>query len=322
MKRILWIILSVVLTVIIVLIVYLRFVLPSVGSAPDIQVEITQERLNRGEYLATSVMGCIDCHTQRDFTKLTAPISGFPFSGGSLDEFTEENGLPGNFYAQNLTPFYLGNWTDGEIYRAITSGVTKDGRALFPVMPYHMFSQASQEDIFSVIAYLRTLKSQEKTVPKSKAKFPVSLLLNTMPKKAVHGEIPPKENLLEYGKYMITIAACIDCHTPMEKGKLVLEEAYSGGLEFVLPTGIVRSSNLTPDKETGIGNWTEEMFINRFKVYSDSLFTPPVVSEGFNTIMPWTMYAKIDEFDLKAIYAYLQSLEPQKKQILRFSPIE
>ena len=91
---------------------------------------------------------------------------------------------------------------------------------------------------------------------------------------------------------------------------------------FVLPTGIVRSSNITPDKETGIGNWTEEMFVNRFKAHADSLFIPVEVSDGFNTAMPWTMYAKMDEDDLKAIYAYLQSLEPQKKQVLRFSPKE
>lgn len=322
MKRFLWIIFGVLFLAVILIVSYLKFILPSVGPAPDITVKATPERLIRGEYLATKVMGCVDCHTQRDFTKYSGPISAVPFSGGSLDEFTEEAGLPGNFYASNLTPYYLGNWTDGEIYRAITAGVSKDGKALFPVMPYHMYAQASEEDILSVIAYLRTLEPYEKTVPKSKANFPVSLLLNTMPKKAVHGEIPSKTNPVEYGKYMITIAACIDCHTPMEKGKLVMEEAYSGGLEFILPTGIVRSSNITPDKETGIGNWTEEMFVNRFKAHVDSLFIPMEVSDGFNTAMPWTMYAKMDVNDLKAIYAYLQALEPQKKQVLKFSPKE
>lgn len=322
MKRLLWIIVLTLISIVILFVVYLSFVLPSVGPAPDFSVEITQERLVRGKYLATSVMGCVDCHTQRDFTKYSGPVTGVPFSGGSLDEFTEEAGLPGNFYAANLTPFYLGDWTDGEIYRAITAGVTKDGRALFPVMPYHLFAQASEEDIFSVIAYLRTLEPYEKTVPKSKANFPVNLIMNTMPKKAVHGEIPSKNNPVEYGKYMITIAACIDCHTPMEKGKLIMDEAYSGGMEFILPTGIVRSANITPDKETGIGNWTEEMFVNRFVAHADSLFFPHDVSDGFNTSMPWTMYAKMEKDDLKAIYAYLHSLEPQKKQIIRFSPRE
>ena len=94
MKRLLWIIVLTLLTVMILFVVYLRFILPSVGPAPDIKVEITPERLNRGEYLATSVMGCIDCHTQRDFTKYSGPVTGVPFSGGSLDEFTEEAGLP------------------------------------------------------------------------------------------------------------------------------------------------------------------------------------------------------------------------------------
>ena len=101
-----------------------------------------------------------------------------------------------------------------------------------------------------------------------------------------------------------------------------MEEAYSGGMEFILPTGIVRSPNITPDEDTGIGAWDDQTFVARFKAYQDSLFIPYNVEEGFNTIMPWTMYAEMDSFDLKAIFAYLQTLDPIKKETELFTPKE
>lgn len=319
MKRILWIISLIIVTGIVGIVIYLKFVLPNVGLAPDIKVKITPARLERGKYLANSVMGCVDCHSHRDFSKFAGPQTGVPFAG-STEEFTVETGLPGNFYPANLTPYYLGDWTDGEIYRAITAGVTKDGRSLFPVMPYNQFGQASREDVYSVIAYLRSLPAYENDIPKSEPKFPINLLINTMPHKSEHKEIPDTTNVVKYGEYMITIAACVDCHTPMEKGKPIMEKAYSGGMEFFLSNGIVRSANLTPDKETGIGNWTEETFVNRFKIYDDSTYIPQDVGDGFNTTMPWLMYANMDKYDLKAIYAYLHSLKPIKNQVVKYTP--
>ena len=319
MKRLFVIIPIMLILLIVAFVMYLKFALPNVGPAPDIKVEITPERLERGEYLATTVMGCVDCHSLRDFTKYSAPLTGTPFAGGG-PEFVEEMGAPGNFYAPNLTPYHLGDWTDGEIYRAITAGVSKDGRALFPAMPSHLYGKSSKADIYAVIAYLRTLDPIENTVPAPEAKFPFSLIMNTIPQKAEPREMPDKSDLVAYGEYVITSAACIDCHTPMERGQYIMEKAYTGGREFIMPNGIVRTSNLTPDPETGIGAWTEETFINRFKLYADSVYVPNDVGEGFNTMMPWTMYAKMDEYDLKAIYAYLHSLEPVKNTVVKYSP--
>lgn len=318
MKRLLWIVPLVLVIGVFSLILYVKFALPNVGPAPDIKIEHTAARLERGNYLVNSLMGCVDCHSQRDYSMFSGPATGTRFAGGG-PEFTTETGAPGNFYAPNLTPYHLKDWTDGEIYRAITAGVSKDGRALFPSMPSHLYGHASQEDIYSVIAYLRTLPSHENTVPKAEPDFPFSLIMNTIPKKIESWTIPNRENKVEYGKYVITIAACVDCHTPMKKGQFIREKAYAGNQEFIVPTGIVRSTNITPDKETGIGNWTEEMFVNRFKVYSDSSFILPTVESGFNTIMPWTIYSKIDDDDLKAIFAYLHSLEPINSQVVRFT---
>lgn len=319
MKRLLVIIPAILILLLISFVLYLKYALPNVGPAPDIKVEATPERLQRGEYLANNVMGCIDCHSLRDFSKYSAPLTGAPYAGGG-PEFVEKLGAPGNFYAPNLTPFHLGDWTDGEIYRAITAGVSKDGRALFPSMPSHLYGKSSKEDIYSVIAYLRTLNPVENTVPEPEANFPFSLILNTIPKKAEPHEIPDRSDLVAYGEYVANGAACIECHTPLKKGKYIMEKVYAGGREFVLPTGTVRTSNLTPDPETGIGRWTEETFVNRFKIYADSLYTPTEVGDGFNTQMPWTVYARMDEYDLKAIYTYLHSLKPVKNTVVKFTP--
>jgi mono/diheme cytochrome c family protein len=323
MKRLLWIVPLVLIVAVLLFVAYLKLALPDVGPAPDLNVEITPERVERGRYLANHVMACADCHSMRDFSKYSGPVKGQPFVGGG-EEFTEEFGLPGNFYPDNLTPFHLGDWTDGEIFRAITSGVSKDGKALFPAMPYPLYNQADKEDIYAVIAYLRTLPATENTVKASEAKFPVSLLINTMPMEYSHPRKPDIQNVTEYGRYMATIAGCVDCHTPMEKGELLLEEAFTGGREFPMPGGLVKTSNITPDNETGIGMWTEEMFVTRFKAFGDSSYVPHDVdiSKEFNTLMPWMLYADMKETDLKAIYAFLRTLEPVKKQVVKFSPKE
>jgi hypothetical protein len=321
MKRIMFGFALILLLAVIMGIVYLKLILPDVGPAPELQVQITQERIERGRYLAHNVMLCADCHSMRDYSRFSGPITGKHFAGGG-NEFTEENGLPGNFHAKNLTPYYLGEWTDGEIFRAITSGVSKDGSALFPVMPYPLYNQAEAEDIYAVIAYLRTLEPVENDVPPSKAKFPVNLLINTMPVKYKNPVKPDAGDRIAYGKYMATVSGCIECHTPMEKGKPLFEEAFTGGREFPLPGGILTTTNLTPDKETGIGMWTEEMFVTRFKAYADTGYVPHHVDfmNEFNTLMPWMLYAQMEEQDLKAIYAYLSTLEPKNKNIVRFIP--
>jgi len=100
--------------------------------------------------------------------------------------------------------------------------------------------------------------------------------------------------------------------------------AFGGGREFMFPDkSIVRSSNISPDEQTGIGKWTEEAFLARFKMYADSAYVVPDVAPGeFNTIMPWTMYAQMTEQDLKSIYAYLKSVKPVSNSVTKFTPAQ
>lgn len=297
---------------------YLYLAKPDVGPAPDITVEATPARLERGKYLANNVALCMDCHGKREWDKFAGPPkAGTEGTGG--EHFNREFGFPGDIVSRNITPFALKDWTDGEIYRAITSGVSKDGSPLFSVMPYQHYGQMDREDVYSIIAYIRSLPPIESENQPTELDFPVNLIIRTVPAPADHKPIPSQTDLVAYGGYMTNASGCLDCHTKMEKGKYVGEE-FAGGFEFNIGNGrIVRSANLTPDPNTGIGNLTEDDFLNKFRAYRDSAYVPQTVGPtDYQTVMPWTMYAGMKDEDLKAIYAYLKSLKPVENKVVRF----
>lgn len=320
MKKILLWILGVIVFGIVAGVIYLYAAFPSVGPPPEITVEGTEQQIERGKYLAEHVAVCIDCHSNRDWSKFSGPIKPGTFGRGG-DIFTEKMGFPGTFYARNITPHNLKSWTDGEIYRTITAGVTKEGRPMFPVMPYPAYGKMDPDDVRAIIAYVRTLEPIENETPASEANFPMNLILRTIPQQADPMERPSPEDSVAYGEYMTVISGCAECHTPQEQGTDIEGMYLAGGFEFQMPFGTVRSVNITPHNQTGIGRWTKEMFVNRFKQYevpSDSL--PEVGENQFNSVMPWQMYGGMKEQDLEAIYTYLQTVEPVENAITRFTP--
>ncbi|MBK6699614.1 MAG: c-type cytochrome [Saprospiraceae bacterium] len=300
------------------LLTYVKIMLPSVGKSPDMKIELTKEKVEHGKYLANHVMVCMDCHSTRNWTLFSGPpIIGTEGKGGEI--FDQKLGFPGKYIASNITPHHLGDWTDGEIFRAITTGVSKDGRALFSIMPHHNFGQLDKLDIESVIAYIKGLAPIEFEPEKSSSDFPMNLIINTISKKAAFTAIPSVSNTINYGKYLVTASGCMDCHTKQDKGKFV-GKRFAGGFEFKLQDGsVTTSSNITPDKETGIGSWSKEKFITQFKMYSDSSYKLSRVNLGeFQTPMPWTMYAGMTADDLGAIYDYINNLEPVENSVMKF----
>jgi mono/diheme cytochrome c family protein len=302
------------------LLTYVKLALPDVEKAQDLKVELTPERISRGSYLANHVAACMDCHSTRDFSLFAGPPKkGTEGMGG--DRFDETMGFPGVYYAKNITPAGIAGYTDGELYRLITTGVNKKGEAIFPVMPYPYYGKMDPEDIKAIIAYLRTLPPIQSNVPESKSNFPMNFIINTIPQNADPQKTPPKSDKVAYGRHLANMSACIECHTQVEKGQIIKELMYSGGREFQFPDGsVLKSANITPDAETGIGKWTEEEFIKKFKSFGDSAYVSPKIAPGeFNTIMPWTMYAGMTQEDLSAIYAYLRTVPPMKNQVVKFS---
>ncbi|MFD1143697.1 c-type cytochrome [Larkinella insperata] len=322
-------ILAIVAGVVVLLVIggfsYLNLALPNVGSAPELTIQADSAQLARGKYLANHVAVCIDCHSERNWKVVGGPlVPGTEGKGG--EPFTREMGFPGSYFAKNLTPSHLSGWSDGEIYRAVTTGVSKDGHALFPVMPYLNYGTVDPEDIKAIIAYVRTLKPIDNpSIPASQSDFPMSLIINTIPTKTEGGKRPDPADSVAYGKYVLTFASCGECHTPVDdKGQPLPGMSLAGGRTFAMPPGTVRSANLTPDRETGIGNWTKEAFISRFKAAAKDDFNHPgtIQHADFATIMPWQMYSGMNEQDLGAIYSYLKSITPIKNAVTVFTPRE
>ena len=299
---------------------YVKFGLPNVGPPPAITVKATPAQIERGRYLANHVNVCMDCHSTRDWSRYAGPlVPGTMGKGG--ERFGPEMGFPGVFYSRNITPAGIGHWTDGELFRAITAGVDRDGGALFPVMPHPSYGRMDTEDVKSIIAYVRTLQPIENKTPAHAIDFPMNFILNTIPQQPNPQPRPDTTDALAQGRYLVNAASCNDCHTKREKGSPIAGMEFAGGMEFAMPDGIVRSANITPDPETGLGRWTKEAFIARFKAHDPTRGnTPPAVKPGEKqTLMPWIMYAGMTENDLGAIYTYLQTLKPVRNHVETFT---
>jgi mono/diheme cytochrome c family protein len=134
---------------------------------------------------------------------------------------------------------------------------------------------------------------------------------------------------IDRGKYLVTAMDCNGCHTPFKDGAPDPSRMLAGHPEGVVvktgpklpagwavaindtntawagPWGISFTANLTPDQNTGIGIWTEQMFIDAIRkgkhMGTSRDILPP---------MPWQMQARLTDEDLKAIFAYLKTLQP------------
>ena len=325
MKKLLKIVGVLILVLLVVVagaVTYVTQALPDIDTPADLKVERTPERVERGEYLANSVCVCMDCHSTRDWNTFAAPlVPGTLGKGG--ERFDGTMNFPGTFFSKNITPFGIKDWSDGEIYRAITSGVSKDGHPFFPVMPYPNYNQLATEDVYSIIAYLRSLAPIGTEVyPASVIDFPVNVIMHTVPEPA-HPMDRPAQGDPKYGEYMVNAAVCRECHTRTENGKKV-GEMFAGGFAFTFPTGaVVRSANITPSDDGGIGRWTKDQFIQRFRVYSDSAYVAPKIDRArgdMQTVMPWMMYASMTDTDLGSIYDYLKTVKPVPGTIEKWTP--
>lgn len=292
--------------------IFVAFATPKSRPAASIRVEITPERVERGRYLFHSVADCASCHSPRDASKFAAPFD--PARTGAGFVFPKELGFPGTIVGPNITPdpeTGIGRWTDGEKIRAIREGISRDGRALFSLMPYRQFAKMSDEDIYSIVAYMNSLPPVKNPLPRTSLQFPVSVLNRFEPAPVLTPPQPPSpRDAVRYGEFLAGLA-CIQCHSELSKGKPVQGREFAGGHEFAVGQFIVRSANLTPDHETGIGSWTEERFVRRFRDDGGLTYAsaPRAVQANF-TVMPWFGFSRMKDEDLRAIYAYLRTLKP------------
>jgi mono/diheme cytochrome c family protein len=275
----------------------------------------TPAHVARGEYLTKHVAICFDCHSER------TSAYGLPFKPGSAGVrgfvWDQRIDFPGVVAASNLTPDRetgLGTWTDGEILRAMREGVDREGKALFPIMPYAHFRHMSDDDAKSIVAYLRTLPPLRYQRPKKSLNMPLPIVEKFMPApvETAVTKTPDPSDTLAYGQYLTTIANCAECHTPKDEREMpIAGMEFSGGWEMRTPQFRVVTTNITPHPSTWMGQATREEFIGRFRAFANyTAETAPAAKDGKNTLMPWIAYSGMTDQDLSAIYAYLKTVKP------------
>ncbi|MBI4886473.1 MAG: hypothetical protein HY824_05240 [Acidobacteria bacterium] len=279
---------------------------PKARPLTDRTFDRTPQRLERGRYIATSTSGCLFCHSEMDWS---GPVAK-PGTEGSGRSFAEE-GLP-FLNTPNITPdpeTGAGAWTDDMLARAIREGISHDGRTLFPLMPYTQFKYMSDEDVASVVVFLRSLPPIRKAVPPSAVPFPVNRFINAVPE-PVTAPVPERDrsNQVAYGDYLVRIGACRDCHTPADaQGQAIPNMEFGGGFVLTSPLGTVASANIT-SAPSGIPYYTEDLFLEMMR-------TGRVRSRTIHGYMPWRMYGQQIDEDLKAMFAYIRTLPPVQHRV-------
>jgi mono/diheme cytochrome c family protein len=206
----------------------------------------------KGQYVFALAGGCA-CHTVPKGT-FNAGGRAFPIPLGTV-------------YSTNITPDKetgLGSWTDQQIRDAIVKGVRRDGSNIIPVMPYEAYSGMAPEDLNALIAYLKTLTPVKKATPELKSKAPLTRSLGIPLYLKVFGRFSnapaqaPKGGI-ERGRYLVEhVSLCSDCHTPRNSIGVPNRSLYlAGASKKINPMG-EDVPNITPDKETGIGDWKRE----------------------------------------------------------------
>ncbi|MCX6595443.1 MAG: c-type cytochrome [Acidobacteria bacterium] len=303
---------------------YLTLKSPKSAPPSDIRIAATPARLERGRYIFENLADCAGCHSERDWTKAGGPVIAGRTGVGVA--FPKEMGLPGDIVAPNITPdptTGIGTWTDGEKIRAIREGISKDGRALFPFMPYTGYRRMSDEDVQSLVVYLNALPPVKNAVARTKLNFPVNLLIKDAPQ-PVAGPVqaPASSNAVQHGEYLAYLGGCLECHTQQEKGAPKEGMLLAGGFEFRVGQFTVLSANITPEVETGLGAWSEQRFLDKFRGQAATLGdSAPRATQANFTLMPWTNLAQLTDQDLKALYAFLRTVKPVKNAVEPHKPL-
>jgi mono/diheme cytochrome c family protein len=273
----------------------------------DRKFEATPQRMARGKYLVDGVIGCFGCHSDVDWSKPGAP----PMAGreGAGHIWADQN-LPW-LVAPNITPDKetgIGNWSDDSLARAIREGIGHDDRVLFPLMPYQSYQQMSDEDVASIIVYLRSVPAIRNQLPITKMPFPLNFLMQNVPQ-PINSPVdaPDASTSVARGAYLTRMSACADCHTPQIKGQPIAGMDFAGGFILKEPSGDVAAANITPDP-SGISYYDEGTFVRAMR-------EGKVGARSLHASMPWIYFSKMTDEDLKAMFAYLRTLKPVRHRV-------
>jgi mono/diheme cytochrome c family protein len=270
---------------------YFRFHKTYDIDVDSVKIPADEVSIARGEHLVGAVAHCGYCH-------------GDDFSG---DYIINNPGKEGIVVAPNLTSGEGGigvSFTDEDWVRALYHGVNDEGRSVI-VMPSLFFHVMSEEDLTSIIAYMKTVPPVDNVLPETQpgpllyALIGAGPLAEEMSGRVIDHETPfapaPAEGeTSEYGEYLATIGQCRACHGA---------ELAGGQVNRSAPIG----PNLTPGGEMGF--WDEGTFFSVIRTG-----THPSGRE-LDAYMPWKFFANMTDSELRAIRAYLLSLPKLENQM-------
>ena len=258
--------------------------------------ERTPKRIARGSYLAWGPPHCVRCHSEL----VQDRPGGHPIPGRELAGIRNQTGR----VAPNLTPdpeTGTGTWTDEQLVRAIREGVGHDGRQLTAFMPWNAFSALSDEDVKSIVVYLRSIPAVRNPLPKGVEQDIDEV---TRDRVALTPPVPPatsdyKNDPVRRGEYLARIGVCANCHTPIDaEDRRMVSYRFGGGRA---DAGV--APNLTSDP-SGLAHYDENMFIQTIR--TGKVGGVRELKSG----MPWWYVGHLTDDDLRALFAYLKSAPP------------
>ncbi len=282
---------------------------PGARPLTDAVFKVTPERLERGSYLAEGPLACILCHSKRD-----KMLPGWPIVKGTegAGQVIFENGDT-VLASPNLTPDEesgVGTWTDDMLARAIREGVGHDGRALSRFMPYTGYQYLSDEDLKSIVVFLRSLNPVRHEVPRTR--IGESKKDSWGPRRIRIGAPvahPDMSDLLTRGIYLVKAADCRSCHTtqqPRSPGNFGGGDIYHEDTESPVFSGNITSHN------SGVGSLTPEAFASIIRTGKGGTLDGE---------MPWQAYKNSTDEDLAAMLHFLKTTYPINHTVLnRVSP--
>jgi mono/diheme cytochrome c family protein len=271
-------------------------------------VSKTDESFARGKNLTFNICG--GCHYDHTVNK---------FIGKHLNDLPK---IAGKLYSANLTHStthgITPHYSDAELFYLLKTGIGKNGR----FMPYMMRPMMADEDVNDIIAYLRSddaaVAAADTTVGKTHINFIGKAGIRYLAKPQPYNKGVPRPNendAVIYGRYLVAVIGCYHCHSQKAKKLNYLDaektKGYlTGGMKLKDPEGKrLKGPNLTPDKETGIGNFTKEDF--------RKAITEGVTPSGKKLSPPMPKFTHLTDKQINALYSYLQSLPPVHHEVKR-----
>lgn len=256
--------------------------------------------LRQGEYLFRAA-GCAGCHTDKE-------NNGAPLAGG-LALHTPF----GTFYTPNITPdpdTGIGRWSEADLMRALREGISPQGQHYYPAFPYTSYTQLTDADARAIWTYLRSLKpvrqvNKPHELPwylHSRATLRIWKMMFFRP--GAYQPQSDKSLAWNRGAYLVNaVTHCGECHTPRNLLGGFKQSQYLAGN----PDGAddAKAPNITPDRKTGIGKWTE----NDLVYYLETGATPAgdYAGDAMAEVIDNSTSLLIQE-DRRAIATYLKSL--------------